>query len=226
MSKVIKADDYAALGAVRVLPTSIPFPKKEDEERDRLRKRLVTLEDEVRQREETIATLRAEIPLAFERGKAEGEADGLGRAVGREAERLSLLEGAMGRANADLSANLSSLERLAPLLARDCLDIILGDAQWRSESIGKILATKMVGIEKSALVEIIVSTDDFPDDNNLSALAQKAGIHAAIVRASADIASGDCQMRFRLGEEEIGIRQQWNVLCAKLDELSFPEAVI
>jgi flagellar biosynthesis/type III secretory pathway protein FliH len=229
MSAIIKSGSTAGLAAVRSLSSvnalaSRKVPSKEDEERERLLRRVSVLEGESVQRDAAIADLRAEIDAAFARGKAAGREDGLAEAERREAERLSLLEKAMGEAGRDLAGSLSSLERLAALLARDSLEVILGDPAYRQELLAALIAKQVAQVEKSALVEISVSVDDFPTRSSLSDIAGKAGLGARIFATSADIAPGGCTMRFRLGSQEIGIDQQWGAVRERLAELSLPVA--
>jgi len=168
--------------------------------------------------------LRAEIDRAREDEREEGYEAGLAAAEDRQSERLQLLESAMTRAHATLEENMQSLIRLAPLLAQDCLDLILGDASDHAERIARIAEKQLAGLERSMLVGIRLSRLDFPDDAALSALSGRLGLAPLQLGADEDIPPGGCTMVMQLGRIHVGLDQQWPVLRGLLDEMALPEA--
>jgi flagellar biosynthesis/type III secretory pathway protein FliH len=230
MSAIIKSSSAQGLSSVRPLPVANIVPldevrSKEEAERERLQKRIAILEGDLRQSETANAGLRAEVEATFVQGKAQGHEEGFAAAEKREGERLSLLESALHDGLEVLATSLASLERLSLLLARDALEIILGDPDYRREILEKIIASQVAKIEKAALVEIAVSAEDFPEKRPLSALAKRSGIGSATMVASSDISSGNCLMKLRLGSQEIGLQQQWGALRDRFAELSLPQEV-
>lgn len=223
MTGVIKAADYSAMGNVRALPTSIPFPKKEDEEQERLRKRISGLEEELRQRDQAIAQLREDRAEAFSQGKSEGLALGAEAAARQDAERLALLRETLMQASADVRERLSTLERLAPLLTQECLDILLADRDFHSELISRTLAKYLKTIERDLVLDISVARKDFPDQETLAVLADACGADCARITAHDDLEAGACRVRLRLGEDDIGLHQQWSRLRNVLANLALPE---
>jgi hypothetical protein len=226
---LIKSGSGSGLEAVRAFPFSnaiavLKPASKDDEERERLQRTVGALEGELRQRDGAIVELRAEIEAAFERGQALGREAGLTEAENRELERLSILEFGVRDAQAELSNSLSSLERLAAVLARDCLEMILGVADYRHEQLTTIIANQVGKIEKAALLNIAVSFEDFPDKQSLAVIAERVGIDSAVIAASSDVSPGCCTMRLLLGNREVGVRQQWGVLRERLAELALPGA--
>src|SRR5262249_55988491 len=113
---------------------------------------------------------------------------------------------------AELKTSLVALERLAPALAAQCLDIIFGDAKHRAGEVRKIIGEQLSKIEKSAVLGIEVSRADFSNREAVAALARRIGMPAAVVSARAEIPDGGCIMRLRLGQMEIGLSQQWDSL--------------
>lgn len=225
MSAIIKSRNFSALSAVRdvSLKSVVTPPAPIDEERERLRRRVAELEDEVRQHQSTAEELRAEATQAFEDGKAQGYQTGIQAAERNEAERLALLEDGIQRAVADFSSNLSSLERLSALLARDALELILGNVDYRRELLEGIITQHVSKVEKSLIVGINLSQEDFPDEESLSNLARNVSIPAIMLRSLADIPSGGCVMALRLGNQDVGITQQWGAVREMLTHLSSPE---
>jgi flagellar biosynthesis/type III secretory pathway protein FliH len=220
MSALIKSGTFADPSFVRPL-TSLPGSvSPAEQERDRLAMRIALLETELRQRDALAAELRAEAVKAFGDGKAHGRTLGLNEADTRDQERLSLMAATAERAHADLQESLSSLERLAALLARECLDIILGDANHRARALRKLLAVQMAKLEKSVVVEVAFSRRDFRTDEAVHAIAAEMELPAGMLTASDDLAPGACRMRLRLGQMEVGFDQQWGSLREVLDKVA------
>jgi flagellar biosynthesis/type III secretory pathway protein FliH len=216
MSTLIKSSSGAVvrpLGAALRPPVS-PL----EEECERLRQRIAALEGELGRRDATIAELHAEIPRTEEKAKAEGRALGFNDAQDRQEERVALLDAGIRQAQTRLNENMSSLERLAALLARECLDTVLGDAKHRASSVRKIIASQVAKIEKSSVLAIELSKADFPDDEALAALAQE--LRPATLGASEAMAPGGCRMTLRLGTIEVGLDRQWTSLRAVLDSIA------
>jgi flagellar biosynthesis/type III secretory pathway protein FliH len=226
MSAIIKSGNFAGLSAVRALdtppPTAIVVHPRVDEERERLRRAIATLEGERNQRDVAIEVLRKDVERAFEEGQAKGHKAGLAEAQDRETDRLKALEAATHAAHATLTADLGSLERLSALLARDCLDIILGNASDRAALVSEIVATQMAKIDKAMLLSIEVSRADFADDAALAALAERTG--SATITASTATLPGGCVMTLRLGRMHVGLDQQWGALREVLTDMAMPEA--
>jgi flagellar biosynthesis/type III secretory pathway protein FliH len=227
MSGIIKSGNLAGLGAVRPLGSLSPdavILSKRDGEHDRLRRRIAALEKDVREQGATIADLHDEVERALETGRAEGREAGLAEAQDMQTERLALLETAMCDAQAALAGGLSSLDRLSALLARECVDIILGHADDRAEFVRRIVETQVEKIDKAMLIGIALSRQDFPDDEALAALTARTGLSGVRVTASSDMGSGGCVMSLRLGSVDVGIDRQWSVLREVLGEMASPEA--
>ncbi|MBV8975789.1 MAG: hypothetical protein JO261_14935 [Alphaproteobacteria bacterium] len=223
---IIKALDPSVHARVLPLPGTVltAIPTREDEERERSRVRLAHLESELRQRDIQLEDLRHEIPQAFEKGRKEGEAVGLRAAEDRQSERLGLLEAALRDAQARLAQSISGLERLAPLLAGECLDLILGERKYRAAMVRKALAVQLKSIEASCVLAIEVSAQDFPEREALQRLKEDIAPRRIAVEVREEMPSGDCRLVLRLGQMEIGLDQQWTALRGSLEAMSMPEA--
>jgi flagellar biosynthesis/type III secretory pathway protein FliH len=222
MSALIKSTNAADLSIVRSLASGSALLSIGEQERERLRARIASLEEELRRREAAVVDLHGKVKQAFEDGKAEGRKLGCADADKRESERLSVLQAATEQAQAELRNNLSSMERLAALLARDCLDIMLGEPKYRAKMLAKLLAAQMAKLEKSLVLGVRFSTEDFPDAEVLSGVAAQSGLPPEMITASAELASGGCEMTLRLGRMEIGVERQWNFLRGVLEEMAQP----
>ncbi|MEI9997603.1 MAG: hypothetical protein WDM91_23615 [Rhizomicrobium sp.] len=229
MSGVIKSHSVTELAAVRPFagqmpPAPVVVLPRLDEERERLRRAVAALEGELRRRDVEIEVLRTDVEQAFEDGKAKGREAGLAEARDRQEERLAALEAAARKAQGEVSSGLASLERLAPLLARDCVDKILGEASGYAELIGPIVVRQLADIDRAMLLRIEVSHRDFPDAAALSALGHRLAPLAVDIVADAQMAPGGCVMVLKLGRMHVGIDQQWTALRDVLGEMAAPEA--
>ena len=229
MSGVIKSGNFADLSSVRPIGTQaqaaiVPL-QRQDEEKERLRRSVAALESQLRERDVAIDVLRRDVERAFEEGKAKGHATGLADAEDRQTERLDRLDASARKAQEGVSAGLVSLDRLAALLARECVEKIIGNAEDRADLIGYVIAAQLAKIDKAMLLAIEVSAEDFPDGEMLAALSRRLGPTAVAIEASPELAAGACIMRLRLGRLSVGIDQQWGVLKDLLTEMSLPEAV-
>ncbi len=228
MSGVIKSQNHSALSGVRPFagqfaPAEVVLLQRQDEERERLRRTVTALQEELSQRDSAIEALHRDVTRALETGESKGRAAGLAEAQDLQRERLAALESQAGAAQKSIAAGLSSLDRLAALLARECVEKILGGDTDRAALVRDIVATQLARIEKSALLRIEVSRADFPDDEALAALTRRLPTVAASVEAHADMATGACTMVFQLGRVEVGIGRQWGELSRLLDNLSQPD---
>lgn len=222
MSALIKSANAAELSNVRPLASGPALLSIAEQERERLRSRIASLEEESRKREAAVVELRSQVKQAFEDGKVEGRKLGGAEADKRESERLSALQAAAKQAQAELRNGLSSMERLAALLARDCLDVMLGEPRYRAKMLAKLLTTQVAKLEKALVLDVRFSTEDFPDADMLSGVATQSGLPAETIRASAELTSGACEMTLRLGRMEIGLDQQWSSLRGLLEEMAQP----
>ena len=224
MSAIIKSSNVTDL-AVRpiAVPPPVPQISQAEEERERLQRKIADLERELRQRDAAIAELRLEVERALERGTAEGRTIGLAEAEDRQSERLALLKKGVEQAQSALSENLASLERLSAVLARECVDIILGDAEDRAEFLSSIVSAQIAKLDQAMILAVEVSDQDFPDEEALAALAERTGVASRMFSLRADMAPGGCVMTLRLGRMEIGLNQQWSTLRELLGEMALPE---
>jgi flagellar assembly protein FliH len=215
MSVVLKSGSAALRAKVRPFGPRAhvqePEPARPDPEAERLRAALAEAQAALAERDDVIAGLPARIEAAL----AEGEDKGRAAAESMEATRLDILDQAAKRGLALYAEEIASLERLAPLLARTCLDKMLLDDAERVKTVSALLHGQLARLEAGAAVRIQVAAEDFP---SAEALAGLAPAPCEIIPSPA-LASGDCTIQLRLGALEIGIGQQWGALRATLEEM-------
>jgi flagellar biosynthesis/type III secretory pathway protein FliH len=228
MSRIIKSSNATGQSGVRELTDpggsaiSVVSITKHDEERHGLLLRIAQLEDDLKRQKAETVNLNSEIERAREEGREQGYESGVIAAEDRQFERLGLLKKSMLLASDSVSLHLQSVGRLAPLLAQECLDIILGDAADRADLVARIVENQVSKLDAAMLVSIKLSRLDFPDDAALVQLAEQVGTNVAVM-ACDDVAPGGCVMTLKLGQMDVGLDQQWPVLRAALSEMAMPE---
>jgi len=227
MNSIIKSGNLDDLSTVRPLAAlaasgAASVLSHQEQELIALRQRIAALERDLRERDAATENLRADVARAYETGKIEGREAGLSEAEDKQTERLSLLKNAIKDAQGELSKNMSSLERLSALLARECLDIILGDAEARAGIVQSIVSTQIAKLDKAMVLGIDLSSEDFPDANALKELADTAGVPRAILMTRTELSSGACIINLRLGQMDAGIDRQWGVLREVLGDIAAP----
>lgn len=225
MNSIIKSgtlDDTAPIRPLAALAASRAEPVLSHQELELIasRQRIAALEQELRERDRKIEDLRADVNRAYEEGKSAGHSAGLAEAEDRQAERISLLERAVGDAQMQLSEGLASMERLSGILARECLDIILGDAKSRADIVKSIISAQIVRLDKAMVLSIDLSLEDFPDSAALKDVADNAGLPSAVLMARPELSSGACIFNLKLGRMDASIDRQWSVLREVLGEIA------
>lgn len=218
MKAIIKSGEQLVLSAVRPVdrvsayegaqpPLENPFAP--------LERRIEELEAAFAERDITITTLREDVRKARAEGEAKGRERGLREAEDRQADRLALLEKAITAGRARLDDSLADTAQLAAALARDCLDKLFGNPDFRAEAVEAILRVQMARLTGEARIAITVSAADFPDQA-LAGLVRDGVTFAS----EPDMPSGGCVLKPRLGEIDIGLDTQWQAVRALLDDLA------
>lgn len=226
MTPIIKSADPAMTAAVRPVPqadiaTSLGATGADDRE-ERLAACIAELEERIAAMAAKAEELRAEAAAAFARGEEEGREIGRCEAEDRERERLDLLEKGIASGRSDLAEALGATERLAALLARDCLDKLFADASANADRVCALLRAQMTQIEQHELLAVVVSAADFSEDG-LERLRTAVPDRAVELRRDADLPSGSCKLRARLGEIDIGLGTQWQAIGDLLADMAAGE---
>lgn len=227
MTAIIKSGDVGLIAGIRAL-SSAPETRHEaaaiDPELTSLRLHNDRLSREIVQRAEAVERLREEVNLAYEKGLAEGREAGLAEGDKGTSESLRLVEAGIAEALARYTDEIAAMERLAALVARECLERIFGSADDRVDQLCRIIRHQIVGIEAQALIRVDVSQSDFSEDAELARLVAAIGRRDVEVRATDELGAGACQIKLMLGTLSVGIDQQWGRLRSILTELAAPDA--
>ena len=235
---VIKADQLQARRArapeirVPVLPTAAPAAAPVDPERVELERRLEALTEEVSRLRDEKIVLETAIEVAeaeAERLVREGETEAVaaeargrdtGLAEGQEAkaETLARLEAAADRALDQFRMDLRGMETLAVALSKAALAKVFGDDREMAHRVARLVRRQVEALDRDSVLRIEVAAGDFADATALDELAVDAGLEGIEIKAVEELDAGDCRIRLRLGELEVGLGQQWGRLSALLDE--------
>jgi type III secretion protein L len=183
-----------------------------------LRERVLDLEVALAERDATAERLIQAVESAYGEGEAAGREAGRAEADARRAEALERLKENADRAVGALEERLLATDRLAALLARNCLDKLFGASGDRAELVQGLIRHQLDTLRQETIVEIHVSADDFDP------AAAAAAAPACMMIVSDSLASGDCTIRLQLGALDIGLGQQWEVLRGALDGMIVAEA--
>jgi flagellar biosynthesis/type III secretory pathway protein FliH len=156
----------------------------------------------------------AALAEAVERGRAAGFEAG----SGAKAEALETLQAGAERALEQLRGDLRGMETLAVALARAGLAKVFGDDRDMAGRVARLVRRQMEGLERATVLRIEVSSQDFAEVGSLDDLSHAAGLEGIEVKALDGLARGDCRIRLRLGELDVGLGQQWARLSGLLDD--------
>ena len=216
MSGLIKNGPDAAFLGIR--PIAAPPPARDDRSA-RLRREAERLKGEIEEKNTLVETLRAACEQARRDGFDEGYAVGLAAADDGRREREGLLETGIAHALADKQALLANGERLAALLARDCLDLLFRAPEDRAALVSDLIDRQLARLDAASVISVSVSAQDF-DEKSCARLAARFAEANPAIHLVADLPSGSCRFGLALGELDLGLDQQWGVLRALLEELA------
>lgn len=230
---VIKADELRArrvrapeLGAPRPAPPAVD-PERVALERQidalaaevaGLRDEKLVLETALEVAEAGAERQRLDHEAAVAAAEAAGRASGFAEGEAAKGEALARLEAAADRALDHFRADLRGMETLAVALSKAALAKVFGDDRDMPQRVTRLVRRQIEALERDAVLGIDVAAADFPDAAALDDLGRAAGIDGIEVRALETLDGGDCRIRLRLGELDVGLGQQWSRLSALLDE--------
>lgn len=225
MMALIKRGESSGRPAIRPLGASLaPAPLSAiDREIMDLHAEIDRVQDKLAERDNAIAQLRLDAEEAVKQAYEMGRTAGLKEAEDRETDRLFAIQDGIQVAQRDLRASLASLERLAPLLARDCLEVILGNPKFQKEALDAALSHQLENVARGSVLNVTVSALDVSDTNAAAALAMSSGLAAGAITVRDKMAAGSCVITLRLGTLEVGVNQQWPAVRSLLEQLALPE---
>lgn len=203
---------------VRVLGApAVETPSSQEQLQARYQTQLIEeLQGACDDRAAQIAQLRKDIADESAKAYEEGRLAGLAAADDRQKERIALLSEKLSQAVDALRSEYVSMERLAVLLARLCLEKMFGESSDRVALVRDLIRGQIQEIDPATLLNVTVSCEDFASESALLNVAESLGLARARVLASPEMSSGDCEMTLTLGQLDLGLTQQWGVLSQAL----------
>jgi flagellar biosynthesis/type III secretory pathway protein FliH len=189
-----------------------------DPEVARLQVRIDALTDELQTARRAALTHDAALKETLERGRKDGQQS----ATRQTAAALELLSDGIERAMTQLEQDGYAMEQLAVALATTALTRIFGESSQRHGMVRDIILHQYATISKDMLLHVSVSAQDFADNADLDDLRQQ-GLSIA---TRAELKSGDCEIKLRLGTLDVGVDQQWHKVRTHLEQLVTAAALI
>ena len=189
-----------------------------DPELIRLRSKIKSLEAQLAARDETVRQLEAATAEAHAQGSAEGQQAATVAFEDREQDRLELLAQGIAQAVADCASTLADSERLAALIACECLDRMLGAAAARTELIHDLIRHQYAQLDAQSILAVRVSPADFSEVGALR-LAHDGTAKCNLQRDDR-LTPGAVQIDLTLGMISAGIDQQWGSFRTVLADLA------
>jgi flagellar biosynthesis/type III secretory pathway protein FliH len=219
MTMLIKAADASRSARTDAVP---PVSREGEALRD-AEARILELEARLAERQHAEQALRVQHERALAKAREEAFEQGRDAAQKEDAQRLTLLHDALADLRGRADARLRETERLALVVARDCLDMLFGTAGGRQDEVERLIRHQMARIDHGMVLEIRVSTADFPEEVLIQQLALRLapGGGLSLLR-DPQFKSGQCALALLLGRMEIGLDQQWPALRELLGELARP----
>ncbi|HLY89140.1 MAG TPA: hypothetical protein VKQ27_09155 [Acetobacteraceae bacterium] len=215
MSPLIKAGGDLS-PPVRAIGDRLARPTGEASAQHR---RIEQLEALLRERDGQLEEMRQSLASQRQEAFDEGFAAGLATADERTQDRLALLGKGIVDAKADLDVAIAGTERLAALLARECLDKMFDEVEDHAHLVCGLIGKQVALMESAALLAVHVSSSDF-SSAALSELQCKFDLEGVEFHSSKDLPSGACRFHLRLGAMELGVDQQWPALQQLLTDLA------
>lgn len=219
MSGLIKAGGDPLAFAVRPLSTAEPVPP---EEAMRLERRVAQLEQQLAARDAQLLELKAQAQADARDAYEAGQAAGLAEAQDSAAAAITLLGKSADAAQGAFEHFLAGTERLAILLARECLTRMLGEIEDMAGVVERLVRHQIQAIDGSTLLAVTVSSHDF-DEAALERMRARFAGRVPAFRRREDVPSGACSFALTLGEIDLGLPQQWGAILSLLGELTGEE---
>lgn len=196
-------------------PAAGAMPDPRDQECERLRAQLASLEKKLAEVE---AAATDAVGVAHEEGRSQG----LREAEGREAERVSMLDAGIDIAIGDWKKRLEDWDGLAAALAGAALGRIFEPHDDLKERVTRMLARQLREIRRASVVAIHVNREDFPDRDALDALDQRLYADGASLAIEVDpeLEAGTCRIACRLEQIDLNARAHWSKILRLLDEMA------
>ena len=220
MSAVIKNSTARTISPLRSTTTeaSAAFAPAIDPELASLRVTVAEVREALRRAQDETAMIKSDRAAAVAAAREEGRRAGFDEAARDETAALELLRMASERAVAVIAEQLAGTERLAALVARECLDRIFGADEHRTHLLHEIITHQVRQIEAGTIVSVEVAEADFPDLASLEPIMPTSEPRI-LVRHGRDLARGAIILNLTLGTVSVGLDQQWGRLRSALTDL-------
>lgn len=176
---------------------------------------------------EEVAILRESLRLEKERSKEKASAaleEGRRRAADAwqrdEAAVLAILEDHLTDAASQMAGAFDRAERAGLALALAALERVLGPGAERAGLLEEIVQHQMRHLRSQQVLAVHVSAAEFTGTHGLGALRKRLSARQTDLIEDPSLQPGECRIRLRLGELEVGPDVQWKALVDLFAELA------
>ncbi|KQN21424.1 hypothetical protein ASE86_14455 [Sphingomonas sp. Leaf33] len=168
---------------------------------------------------QTGEALAAAVVAARDAAYAEGRREGLAVVKTREADRVAAIARGVAEEAARFEERFALIDSLAAALARACLDRIFARPDAMAAMVTDALARHVATLRDDTVLSVRVSGTDFADTVALDEAVRTAGARATVA-IDRDLPAGACRVAARLGQVDLDVPAQWDVLARLLDDMA------
>ncbi|AHE55649.1 hypothetical protein [Sphingomonas sanxanigenens] len=184
--------------------------------------KIAALEEElaqtIRRAEKFVAeneNLRAARDRAYADGERAGRIEGRKEAEHSDAKRLAALERAIAAALARRQERSANALDLARVIAFEALGRLLDEDRERADLLSRIIETQVARLERTSILRIEVSREDFPDADAIASIRDQVA-ESVQIDVLGQAPHGHCRIVQTLGAIDAGIETQFGRLAALL----------
>lgn len=113
-------------------------------------------------------------------------------------------------ASDSFAAHLGRSDQLAVMIAHAALTKVFEDPEGQADRVISAVRRQLTQLRRETVVAIHVSASDFPTEGSRTDAARAVGEAKLVL--DADLPSGGCLIKLKLGELDLGLQGQWRAL--------------
>lgn len=169
---------------------------------------------------ETLRILKQETDEAIRAARSEGRAQAISEFQRDEKSALEALSKHLDEAFRDFRNRIETWDDLSLAVAQTALSKIIRAPEFYHPLLTDMIALQIGQVSRESIIDIRVSTEDFPDHVALQQLLDKLGTGNLQICSDESVRRGGCIIRLRIGEVESGLDLKWDALVSLFATLS------
>lgn len=176
---------------------------------DSFEQRIGDLEAELLALQQSVAGL-------VEEAREEGRKEGRQERDDSASKKLELLKEGLAEASVDWAQRLEAMNSLSVHVSKTVLQKMIGNPDWHGDFLAQAIAARFERLDASSVIAVRLSPADISSDE----IAELSARGKMLVEVSDELDAGECTILLRMGEIQLGPREQWKRAAALLDELA------